>query len=52
MKQHDKTNVPRKESLNKTLVSLGHKVHNDKHSKKLEKDKQKKLEEEYLHENG
>jgi len=48
MKQHDKTNVPRKENLNKMLVSLGHKVHNDKRSKKLEKDKQKKMEEEAL----
>ncbi len=43
--KHGNTNVPRKESLNKHLVDLGHKVHNDKRSKKLEKDKQKKMEE-------
>ena len=46
MKKHGNTNVPRKEELNKALVSLGHKVHNAGRSMKIEKDKQKKMEEE------
>lgn len=45
MKQQGNTTVPRKESLNKALVEMGHKVHNDKRSKKLAKDKRKKEEE-------
>ena len=48
MKQHDNTIVPRQQKLNKALVDLGHKVHSDKRTKKLNRDKYKKQQKEQL----
>lgn len=39
--------MPRKEDLNKALVEAGHKVHADARMKKLARDKQEKLQEEW-----
>lgn len=38
MKKHGKTDVPRKQQLNKALVELGCKTHKDKHRKKWEQE--------------
>lgn len=42
MKKVEKTNIPRKEELNKALVELGKKTHSDKRKKKIEQERRYK----------